>query len=155
MRSKRLTEYWKYSEYILTKYMVSFTFATIIYSYLMHVSILVFHEQRDSVLEQHETSVGVFAERTISVRHKYYHVQHERRSDQSLQPSDPRIVGGGRWSRGKHDRAQVSDTEIRATFYGLQSTGRSRISQILVGGFARRCQQSHHKATTHTRRYTR
>lgn len=59
-------------------------------------SFAVFHEQRDPVLEQHETSVGVSAERAILSRHQYYHVQHERRSHQSVQPSDPRIVGGGR-----------------------------------------------------------
>lgn len=59
-------------------------------------SFAVFHEQRDPVLEQHETSVGVSAERAILSRHQYYHVQHERRPHQSVQPSDPRIVGGGR-----------------------------------------------------------
>lgn len=59
-------------------------------------SFAVFHEQRDPVLEQHETSVGVSAERAILSRHQYYHVRHERRSHQSVQPSDPRIVGGGR-----------------------------------------------------------
>lgn len=62
----------------------------------IHTNVLVFYEQRDSVLEQHEASVRVSAERTIPGRHKYYDVKYERRFDQSVQPSDSRIVGGGR-----------------------------------------------------------
>jgi len=62
----------------------------------MCMIISVFYEQRDPMLEQYETIAGIFVERTLSNRHKYHYVQHERRSDQSIQPGDPRIMGGGR-----------------------------------------------------------
>jgi len=47
-------------------------------------TVLVFHEQRDSMFEQHEASVRVSIKRTISDRHKYDNIQHERRFNQSV-----------------------------------------------------------------------
>lgn len=106
MWSKRVTEYWKYSEYIfneslLMKHCFFLSFDDLrlyvhMFSHTLMYIVPVFYEQRDSVLEQHQTSIGIFTKRTIPRRHKHYHVEHERRSDQSVQPSDPRIVGSGR-----------------------------------------------------------
>jgi len=62
----------------------------------MYIIISVFYEQRDPMLEQYETIAGIFIERTLPNRHKCLYVQYERRSNQSIQPGDPRIVGGGR-----------------------------------------------------------